>query len=85
MLSDKNQNAIADILENIDKTATLAERAPDLADAMQRCPDRGAQRRHRRAAVSASSPTAPTAWSTSKASRRRGFAQGDRFGAAGGG
>lgn len=33
LLSDKNQNAIADILENIDKTTkVLAERAPDLAD-----------------------------------------------------
>ena len=36
MLSDKNQNSIADILENIDKTTrVLAERAPDLADAMR--------------------------------------------------
>lgn len=36
MLSDKNQNSIADILENIDKTTkVLAERAPDLADAMK--------------------------------------------------
>jgi phospholipid/cholesterol/gamma-HCH transport system substrate-binding protein len=36
LLSDKNQNAIADILENIDTTSkVLAERAPDLADAMQ--------------------------------------------------
>ena len=36
MLSDKNQNSIADILENVDKTTrVLAERAPDLADAMQ--------------------------------------------------
>ncbi|MEO8175840.1 MAG: MCE family protein, partial [Sphingomicrobium sp.] len=35
MLSDKNQNSIADILENIDTTSrVLAERAPDLADAM---------------------------------------------------
>src|SRR3954464_12908489 len=35
LLSDKNQNAIADILENIDTTSkVLAERAPDLADAM---------------------------------------------------
>lgn len=35
LLSDKNQNAIADILENVDKTTqVLAERAPDLADAM---------------------------------------------------
>jgi len=35
LLSDKNQNAIADILENIDKTSkVLAERAPDLADAI---------------------------------------------------
>ena len=35
LLSDKNQNSIADILENIDKTTTvLAERAPDLADAI---------------------------------------------------
>ena len=36
LLSDKNQNAIADILENVDRTTeVLAERAPDLADAMQ--------------------------------------------------
>ncbi len=36
MLSDKNQNSIADILENIDKTSkVLAQRAPDLADAIQ--------------------------------------------------
>jgi phospholipid/cholesterol/gamma-HCH transport system substrate-binding protein len=36
LLSDKNQNSIADILENVDKTTrVLAERAPDLADAMQ--------------------------------------------------
>ena len=35
MLSDKNQNAIADILENVDQTTkVLAERAPDLADAI---------------------------------------------------
>jgi phospholipid/cholesterol/gamma-HCH transport system substrate-binding protein len=33
LLSDKNQNAISDILENIDTTTrVLAERAPDLAD-----------------------------------------------------
>jgi phospholipid/cholesterol/gamma-HCH transport system substrate-binding protein len=35
LLSDKNQNAIADILENVDLTTkVLAERAPDLADAI---------------------------------------------------
>ena len=35
LLSDKNQNAIADILENVDRTTkVLAERAPDLADAI---------------------------------------------------
>ncbi len=35
MLSDKNQNAIADILENLDRTTkVLAERSPDLADAI---------------------------------------------------
>jgi phospholipid/cholesterol/gamma-HCH transport system substrate-binding protein len=35
LLSDKNQNSIADILENIDKTTkVLADRAPDLADAI---------------------------------------------------
>ena len=35
LLSDKNQNAIADILENIDKTSkVLADRAPELADAI---------------------------------------------------
>ena len=33
--SDKNQNSISDILENVDKTTrVLAERAPDLADAI---------------------------------------------------
>jgi phospholipid/cholesterol/gamma-HCH transport system substrate-binding protein len=35
LLSDQNQNAIADILENVDNTTkVLAERAPDLADAI---------------------------------------------------
>jgi phospholipid/cholesterol/gamma-HCH transport system substrate-binding protein len=35
LLSDKNQNAVSDILENIEKTTdVLAERAPDLADAI---------------------------------------------------
>ena len=35
MLSDKNQNAIADILENVDATTkVLAARSPDLADAI---------------------------------------------------
>jgi phospholipid/cholesterol/gamma-HCH transport system substrate-binding protein len=35
LLSDKNQNSISDILENIDTTTrVLAERAPDLADAI---------------------------------------------------
>ncbi|MEO7503681.1 MAG: MlaD family protein [Sphingomicrobium sp.] len=35
MLSDKNQNAIADILENLDNTTkVIAQRAPDLADAI---------------------------------------------------
>ena len=35
LLSDKNQNSIADILENLDKTTTvLADRAPELADAI---------------------------------------------------
>ena len=35
MLSDRNQNAISDILENVEKTTdVLAERAPDLADAI---------------------------------------------------
>ncbi|HXH15134.1 MAG TPA: MlaD family protein [Sphingomonas sp.] len=35
LLSDKNQNAVSDILENVDRTTkVLAERAPDLADAM---------------------------------------------------
>ena len=35
LLSDKNQNSIADILENLDKTSkVLADRAPDLADAI---------------------------------------------------
>ncbi|MEO5773420.1 MAG: MlaD family protein [Sphingomicrobium sp.] len=36
LLSDKNQNAISDILENIDGTTrALRERAPELADAMR--------------------------------------------------
>ena len=35
LLSDKNQNAISDILENMDRTTkVLADRAPDLADAI---------------------------------------------------
>jgi phospholipid/cholesterol/gamma-HCH transport system substrate-binding protein len=35
LLSDKNQNSIADILENIDRTSkVLADRAPDLANAI---------------------------------------------------
>jgi len=35
LLSDKNQNSISDILENIEKTTdVLAARAPDLADAI---------------------------------------------------
>src|ERR1044072_6571245 len=35
LLSDKNQNSIADILENLDRTTkVLAERAPDFADAI---------------------------------------------------
>ena len=36
LLSDKNQNAISDILENVDKTTkVLADRAPELADAIK--------------------------------------------------
>lgn len=35
LLSDENQNAISDILENVDRTTeVLAQRAPDLADAI---------------------------------------------------
>ena len=35
LLSDRNQNSIADILENVEKTTdVLAQRAPDLADAI---------------------------------------------------
>lgn len=35
LLSDKNQNSISDILENVEKTTdVLAQRAPDLADAI---------------------------------------------------
>ena len=35
MLSDRNQNAISDILENVERTTdVLAQRAPDLADAI---------------------------------------------------
>jgi phospholipid/cholesterol/gamma-HCH transport system substrate-binding protein len=35
LLSDKNQNAVSDILENIDKTTkVLAERAPELGDTL---------------------------------------------------
>ena len=35
LLSDKNQNAVSDILENVDRTTeVLAQRAPDLADAI---------------------------------------------------
>jgi phospholipid/cholesterol/gamma-HCH transport system substrate-binding protein len=36
LLSDKNQNAIADILENMDRTTkVLADRAPDIADTLK--------------------------------------------------
>ena len=36
LLSDKNQNAISDILENVDKTSrVLAERAPEMADTLK--------------------------------------------------
>jgi phospholipid/cholesterol/gamma-HCH transport system substrate-binding protein len=36
LLSDKNQNSVSDILENIDKTSkVLADRAPELGDAIQ--------------------------------------------------
>jgi phospholipid/cholesterol/gamma-HCH transport system substrate-binding protein len=35
LLSDKNQNAISDIIENMDRTTkVIADRAPDLADAI---------------------------------------------------
>jgi phospholipid/cholesterol/gamma-HCH transport system substrate-binding protein len=35
LLSDRNQNAISDILENVDRTTkVLADRAPELADAI---------------------------------------------------
>lgn len=35
LLSDKNQNSVSDILENVEKTTdVLAQRAPDLADAI---------------------------------------------------
>jgi phospholipid/cholesterol/gamma-HCH transport system substrate-binding protein len=36
LLSDRNQNAISDILENIDRTSrVLADRAPEIADTLQ--------------------------------------------------
>ncbi|URD59968.1 MlaD family protein [Sphingomonas sp. KRR8] len=36
LLSDKNQNAISDILENVDKTSrVLAQRAPEMADTLK--------------------------------------------------
>jgi len=36
LLSDRNQNAISDILENVDKTSrVLAERAPEMADTLK--------------------------------------------------
>jgi phospholipid/cholesterol/gamma-HCH transport system substrate-binding protein len=36
LLSDKNQNSISDILENVDRTTrVLADRAPDMADAIR--------------------------------------------------
>lgn len=36
LLSDKNQNSISDILENIDKTSrVLAQRAPEMADTLK--------------------------------------------------
>jgi len=35
LLSDKNQNSVSDILENVDRTTkVLADRAPDMADAI---------------------------------------------------
>ena len=82
LLSDKNQNSIADILENVDKTTkVLAERAPDLADAIGRCA-------HRRRARRASPPSgsAVLADSTNTLGHRTGqaggggSAQGDRGG-----
>jgi phospholipid/cholesterol/gamma-HCH transport system substrate-binding protein len=36
LLSDKNQNSISDILENVDRTTrVLADRAPDMAEALK--------------------------------------------------
>ena len=81
LLSDKNQNSISDILENVDKTTrVLAERAPDLADAMQRCADRRAQRRHRRAARRHPRRQHQPPGQRAGQARRRGSAQVDRLG-----
>ena len=53
LLSDKNQNSIADILENIDATTQVLARARARHGRRdRRHADRGAQRRHRRATTS---------------------------------
>ena len=54
LLSDKNQNAISDILENIDRTSkVLADRAPDMAETHGGYPHRSPQAGDRGAAMSA--------------------------------
>ncbi len=64
LLSDKNQNSISDILENVDKTTdVLAERAPDLADAIGDARIAARNAGHRRRSAWACWPTAPTSWS----------------------
>ena len=51
LFSDKNQNAISDILENLDHTTkVLADRAPELGGCDRRCANRSAQCRHCRPA-----------------------------------
>jgi phospholipid/cholesterol/gamma-HCH transport system substrate-binding protein len=84
LLSDKNQNAISDILENIDKTTkVLAERAPDLGDAIgdsDRARNAGIAAQQRRRAHRQHQPAGHRAGQAGG----RGPAQGDRLGPAGG-
>ena len=63
LLSDKNQNSIADILENLETTSRGARRAragPGRRDG--RRAGRGPQGRDRGAAMSPNCPTTPTSW-----------------------
>ena len=83
LLSDKNQNAISDILENVDTHDQGAGRArarPGRRD--RRCADRGAQCRHRRPAGRRARRQHQPAGQRAGQAGRRGSAQGDRLGPA---